>query len=407
MKRGLVSIKMKRGLVLIMVLFFIINSIYLIDSSKTASPLLVRGYVKESVLGNVIVDKNLEVVVKTSIGSMTIADTKFTEPEGKHEDGYYDAVVFAFPGDKVTVTATIKGTSCYGAKTEIAPGGTRVGLMNINVAICCTPSKPINLNPKISYHITQPTEVEFSWTLGKKGNVNYPDLWEDFIGFGNVNDAKSPLLLTIDTFKAWSVKTCNGIKGGEFCCSSAGVGGKTVNKPCPKPTNLKGAVQGGYVVTTWESSDIDEEGDNCHDVWEAVSLDMGESLEDVSWTGNAEPANREGELALAHATTFWKVKSCDELGACSDWAMDITPSCNQVSENCPDVQGIKTFMGGGKEIRIIEQVLDRKVIECFTDVTEIPVSKGKFNFLWIFLRLLVISGIVYYEYGWKKRKLKK
>ena len=399
---------MKRGLILIIALFFIMNNIYLINASKTASPLLVQGYVKDSVLGDMVVDKNLEVVVKTSIGSMTIADTKFTEPEGNHAEGYYDAVVFAFPGDRVTVTAKIKGTSCSGTKTEIAPGGSQVGLMDVNIGICCNPSKPLNFSPK-SYHISEPTKVEFLWTSGKKGNINYPDLWENFIGFENINNVESPLSLTIDTFKSWSIKTCNGVKDGEFCCSSAGAEGKTVNKPCPKPTNLKGVIQGGYVVTTWESSGTDEEGDDCHDVWEAVSLDMGKSLEDVSWTGDAEPASKEGELALAYATTFWKVKSCDELGACSDWAIDITPSCNQISENCPDVQGIQRFIGGGKDNKIINEVLGKKDIEGVTDVAEILECKGNFNFLWFFLGLLIIIflGIIYYKYGWRKGSSKK
>lgn len=395
----------KKSLVLLIGLCLVLN-VFLISGGNFASPLIIQGFVEDSVLNEVIGDSNLEVVVQTSGGVKAIASTKATEPSGNHAEGHYDIGLYAFPGEKVTVTASIKGTNCYGSATGVVPGGSETGLLNINVGICCRPSKASSFNPSGAHHITQPTDVEFSWNSGTKGKSSYPALWEDFKGPENKLDVESPFTLKVKGLNSWSIKTCNGVKGGESCCVEAGVGGGLKNGPCPIPTNLKSVVDGGYVIATWDSSAVDSEGDSCHDVWEAMSLAQGDVMENASWRGSSDPADKSGELAIAQLVTFWKVKSCDEFGACSAYAEMITPSCNVVSSDCPDLNTAKSYVSQGRgkgNINLkVEGVGEGNIFGGNFFEEEKPFTKKSFWFLLV-LRLGIILGVIYYEYRRKKK----
>ena len=105
-------------------LIVVVFNLILLSSTKTATPILVQGFISENVLGNLIDNEDLEVIVRTEIGSVTYANTKWTNPGGSHTVGHYDAIVYAFPGNKITVTASIKGKNCIADKgEENMPGG--------------------------------------------------------------------------------------------------------------------------------------------------------------------------------------------------------------------------------------------------------------------------------------------
>jgi len=393
----------KKKSLVVLIVFSLVLNVFLISGGNFASPLIIQGFVEDSVLNEVISGSELEVVVQTSGGVKAVANTKATEPNGNHAEGHYDVGLYAFPGEKVTVTAKIKGTNCYGSTTGVVPGGDETGLLNINVGICCRPSKASSFDPSGAHHITQSTDVEFSWSSGSKGESSYPDIWEDFKGPQNKLDVVSPFTLTISSLGKWTIKTCNGVKGGDSCCVEAGVGGGLKNGPCPIPTNLKSVLEDGYVVATWESSTVDGEGDKCHDVWEGMSLAKGDVMENASWIGSSDPADRAGELAIAQLVTFWKVKSCDEFGSCSAYAEMITPSCNVVSNNCPDLNTAKKYLSGGRGRGSSCSSTGENILGGSFFEEEKPFTKKSFWFLLV-LKLGIVLGVVYYEY--RRRKLK-
>jgi len=320
-------------------LFLIIILNISLAFSEIPSPVVIEGYISDSVTGDMI--KEPIVTVKDKWNSIN-ANTIINSP-GKHDIGHYDAVVIGNTGDLIRVYAYDKNNpSCKGENSKTLTGD---GKLIINVELCCPPTPPTNLKPDKPLHFNSTMEVEFSWTPSTKGNPEYPDIWTTFSGPKTIKDPPNPLKISLSNLNTWSLETCNGIlKTNKYCCIKKTIGVGTKNNPCSAPTNLTGYLRDGLVITQWSSESIDIDGDKCHDEWKAISLKEGATLDNPSWSKLVNDANKQGEIAEADLVTYWQVRSCDDQkrgDSCSEWVSAITPSCNKVSSECPNLDKLR------------------------------------------------------------------
>lgn len=346
-------INLKKGLtiLLIVVLFSFV--------SGHKGPFEVKGYVYDIVTGERI--ENPVVTIKHGGRIVSAYSSENPAPGNKNEDAYtngkFDKVIFyGESGDSMVVSAFDSGMSnCMGSVSDVVPGAKLV----VNIGVCCSPSSASGLKPSGEMHITESTDVEFSWIRGDRGNQKYPDFWETVISPKRIDEPENPFTLNLDEWGGWTIRTCNGNKDeGKQCCVDKGVGGEVTNNACPEPTNLEGSYEKGegVVVTKWESSGVDSDGDVCHDIWEGKSFSQGDAFDVPSWIGLKDPANKEGETALGYLVTFWKVKSCDDYGGCSDWVEAIVPTCNEIKEECPNLYSVQQIVNNdcpGEEEKLL------------------------------------------------------
>jgi hypothetical protein len=341
--------KKRSWIILILILLL---SLTLVKASDEPVPMVINGYVKEAVLGNLISSPNINVSVCADNHCVS-ANTYASNP--LLGIGYYDKVFTVLPiiGNPITVIAEISGTNCRGSSSTVYNIDNFIG--GLNVSICCYPNPATSLFPT-SFHLNSPPKnINFSWNSGTKGNSSYPILWENFSNNGgtpasSIFNATSPITLNaVTVLNSWTIYTCNGINSpGQYCCVSRTVSTPSYNNGCDIPSNLNGIFSGGNVVMTWNSSDFNSDGDPCYDVLDARSFSSSESIDNPVWNetkGNfTNPADRTGEGAVAYLATYWQVKSCAyPSNVCSNWAIAVTPTCTSTECN--------NGGGGGGSIR--------------------------------------------------------
>ena len=330
----------------------------------------------------------------------------------EHPPGHYNTLGNDLPMyiQNVVVTARDKqGSNCYGVVTRKIQWGE---IMWIDVPVCCYPTKAGNFRP--ADVIVGSESVDLSWVPGQKQGYAVDreeyDLWHVFNELGrdgeDVTDKTSLHVILGDVFGGWGVNTCNGIKndGQKQCCSPASSSGKFNNNPCPPPWNLRGVYEkgGGFIDTTWESAEVDEDGHVCHDEWVGWSVDgSGEIPGGAVWVGmvgvngSLPYANKVGEPAEAHLSTLWQVRSCDpypNMNGCSHWVQAVMPSCNVVSGDCVDCSRVWRGMCPKSVGDIFERPLGAGVGVCV------------WCWIWLLIRLLAIAGIVFYEQDKVRKK---
>ncbi len=402
------SMNYKRGFLVVGMVMFFLFSLFLVSAHK--GPFVVQGYVYDVVTGERI---EYPVVVIKHRGAIINAYTSTNLAPGNldpnaYDDGKYDKPIFYGETDDLIIIEAFDDTSgnCRGSVSTVVSGA----LLNVAVGVCCDPTFPSSLVPSGPQHITEPTEIEFTWVSGGWGNTDYPDKWDVFVRpIPQVNPATSPLSRLISPLgglPGWEVKTCNGIPGqaGKFCCESKSVGGGYENAACAEPRNLQGVYSDGVITTTWESGgefpDRDPDGDSIHYEWKAWSVAKGDTLDSPSWAGDVNPANEAGEVAEAHLATLWQVKCCDDTGradGCSNWVQAITPSCNKISEDCPVIyEQLGPWSGiRGKDIAA---ALERPLPQ---------VDTWWKSLFWLLIRFLILMGIVLYEQERRRKRLYK
>jgi len=378
---------MKKGLIFLVILgMFVFSSGFVLGDTG----LMIEGYVYDVVTGERISNP----VVRINYGGAFVTARTKVNPapdnqnpnayDGGHYDWFYG---FVNVGDSLTLEAYDNDKrNCRGTKKVSISGSWMIE----PIPICCYPTKPSGLNPSGPMHIVEPTEIEFSWDSGIKGNNAYPDIWDVFVRpTPRVDSATSPIIRIITGgLPGWEIQTCNGDKSkGEFCCDNGAVGGGYSNDACGVPKNLEGEYKGGSVITTWEPGEPDPDGDPIHYNWKAWSYDdSGVVPEDASWAGEEEIPDlgekKFSAIAEAHLSTLWQVQCCDDYGGCSRWVQAIVPGCNKVSGDCPVKRRIRDL---------------RNTCE-LPGVDEMPRPfETLWGWIWLILRILAVAYIIFYE----------
>lgn len=380
----------KVGIVFFSLILLVISISF---TSGSMSPLYIKGRVIDRVTGDVVDSNNLKVTI--NCGSSNLANVG----TGELQNGEFDSSDCGEGTDGITLTIKAERKDdprCYESKTFTTDGG---GELRADMSICCRPSGASGFNPK-SLVIANPIDVEFSWSAGSI-NPNYAgyDFWETFKGPEEVVDASSPIVISnLKSLSGWSVESCNGVRGGDYCCVQPGTDAGSSNNPCPAPTNLKGVYDkdAGVIKTTWESSDTDSDGHACHDVWKAKSLAEGDPMNNPSYSDERDPANS-GEEAVAKLVTIWEVRSCDIANACSGWVQAITPSCNEVSRDCPSIKSC--YDSGGSAIPLSSGIFgDEPIANINVGDREIPLRISYLFLIFGLLFMSILSFILYKEY---------
>lgn len=366
-----------------------------------AGPMGVEGIVRDVVTGNPVDNPNVYITCSgfSTSHNRELLTSEFLKPNVDGGYNFFDCS----SGSPVTIRAEYPGYSnCYGEKTFNTNG---VDNLEANIDICCQPNKATGLEPSGTLHITEPTSIDFSWNAGSRGNIptEYDaayKFWEKFSGAGVVQEnAISPITKIVSGLSGWSVTSCNGNPIGGQCCVSSSSNPNTNNDPCPAPTNLKGTYnkEEARIVTSWSSVKVDSEGDACHDVWRAKSLAEGDQIDSPSWTSGEIEDARPGQEAEARLVTIWEVKSCDVLDACSAWVQAITPSCNEVSRDCPTIKSC--YDSSGSAIPFSSGVFgDEPIGNINVGDREIPLRMSYIFLVFGLLFMTILSFVLYKEY---------
>jgi len=239
------------------------------------------------------------------------------------DDGYYIVANLNLPkGGEVEITATKDNAvgTARGTANEYS-------IAHQDVELCYLPSSPA----LDDVENTHETIITFSWTSGNdpKGKQTYDEFKLDNRVESNV---APPLIRNVVLGKhVWQVRTCN-----SGCCSDWVSDEFTVgNLPPSKPTETKAEKNNGITLLSWISG-IDPEGDSTYDEFQFGNGSIvSPAISPVS--------------VLSDILIKWKVRTCDNLGACSDWQEVDSVMCEKISESCPssgDVEKIiKTSYG--------------------------------------------------------------
>ncbi len=124
----------------------------------------------------------------------------------------------------------------------------------------------------------------------------------------------------------WQVQECDPWECSAWASDTFNIG----NNPCPVPTLTNQTdTCVNQVTLQWTSASIDGEGDACHDEFDFHGITQS-------------PASSPQSLILTNQNLYtWKVRSCDNYSACSDWVEDSFIFCT-----CPSV--IEEVEGDGK-----------------------------------------------------------
>jgi len=385
---------MKKGAVFLIIILACISF-----ASAGLEPLAITGHVYDKVTSKSV---NMPNVWITCGGSTSKAFIKSSPGSQDLDENAFNWFQCSGSDRLITIRAEHPDdATCFGQVDVAVNSG-----MNINqdVYICCYPIKASNLNPSGDVHVIGPTKMEFKWIAGSKGSggnrgeAEYSN-WEVWNGpSGKIEKAVSPITREINSPPTWSVTTINGVYGDsskQCSYTSYSVTGQQ-NKKCPVPFDLTGFYQEGYVYTSWNSYDIDDEGDACYDIWRGKSMKQGQGLNNAQWdiemqfpTGNTDKT----QIIPAELVTYWEVKSCNEPGDCSEPSIMITPSCNSISSDCPEVkqQGSKGLFNKN---------------DCLKEEGEnIEILKSLSNFPWGLGLLIAVSlGLLYLFWKYIKRK---
>jgi hypothetical protein len=302
--------KMKMRSRYLLVLVFILILAYQVSAVYIG---ITDGYITDTE-GNTVSDAQVTARVEGCTGDGCVGSTT------SEVDGYYVIGNLNLPKNGNVEVTAIKG----------AGKGTAVGqadsyhIAHVDVVICYAPSVP-SLNDVSNTH---DTTITFKWESGTdpKGKSTYDDLRLDGV---LQSDVSSPFIRNVDFGNhKWEVRTCN-----DFCCSDWSADEFTVgNSPPTAPTNAEGVSNAGIATLSWVSG-IDPEGDAIYDEFQ-----LGDE-------GVVTPA-LSPLVVVSEILLKWKVRTCDNLGACSEWVEVDTVACEEVSSECPDLDRVREIIGG-------------------------------------------------------------
>lgn len=212
-------------------------------------------------------------------------------------------------------------------------------------SVCCSaPASStvtsINTQPTAPVLTDQPnthnTTVTLCWTSGTDSDTNPVDVLHDEFYFDDDSDPESgPIFsntsmptgsycrtisgLTVGQTYWWRVKTCDNTGAGNAC----GVSTDTFtvsNSPPSAPTLTEQVCAASNNASLQWTSGTDPEGDTTYDVYE-----FGE---EGNYSTHVEPATSpQAENVQSCKKYYWRVKTCDSSGLCSNWATDDFIAC--------------------------------------------------------------------------------
>ncbi|MBW3022814.1 hypothetical protein KY308_01810, partial [Candidatus Woesearchaeota archaeon] len=218
-------------------------------------------------------------------------------------NGYYViANLNLASGGTVKVNAT--KSPAYGNSSGIA---NEFDAARVNVTLCIAPSSPA----LIDQTNTHDTNVTLYWTSGTDPlSLSTYDQYQ--LDSGTITTQTSPKTETNLSYQThtWRVRTCN-TNGATGCCSAWSSDSFQVYNNAPSVPILvdQGNTHDTNVTLYWTSG-TDSDGDPTYDQFQ---MDSGAIINTTS------PKYEEN---LSYQTHTWKVRTCDVLGACSNWAQD-------------------------------------------------------------------------------------
>ena len=213
-------------------------------------------------------------------------------------------------GEDVTVYAN--KSSQYGSNTGTADSWQAAF---VNVTMCSAPNPP-TLTSQPDIHTTS---ANLSWTSGTDpNNLSTYDRYQLDTN-PIISNATSPQYESGLSYSShtWKVQTCN-----PGCCSAWESDTFQVynNQPTsPTLTDQQDTLNSS--VTLYWTSGSDPDGDSTYDEYQFHSNPI---------ISNA--TSPQNETGLSYQTYTWKVRTCDVLGACSDWAID---TFSVINNPCP------------------------------------------------------------------------
>lgn len=225
--------------------------------------------------------------------------------------GYY--VVANLNLDKYgNVTVYANKSNQYGVNASSAD---QFQAAYVNVTMCSAPFPP-TLTAQPDIHTTS---ANLSWASGADPNslptYDRYQLDSNTIIF-NATSPQYEFGLSYASH-TWRVQTCNA-----GCCSPwASDTFLVYNNPPSKPNLTDQLDTLNSNVTLYWISGVDPDGDPTHDEYQFQSNPI------------ISPATSpKNETGLTYQTYTWKVRTCDNLGACSDWAID---TFSVINNPCP------------------------------------------------------------------------
>lgn len=219
-------------------------------------------------------------------------------------NGYYVIPNLNIPKNgPVSVSATSSGSGS-GSATGTADS---FQIAHVNVTLCESPSDPVQV-PVPDGHSNF---ITFSYSAGI--DPNGEPTFSEFRLDGAVT-SPAPLTITQNVSfgsHTWDVRTCN-----DDCCSNWVSDNFNVGNLAPSaPTNIGNSTGGGTTALSWTSG-IDPENDPVFDEFD---------YNGVVTSPVASPVIVANEVLIQ-----WRVRTCDNLGACSAWVSENTVTCSQI-----------------------------------------------------------------------------
>jgi len=213
---------------------------------------------------------------------------------------------------------------------------------------CCSPEaedtfEVYNHKPCMPILTPQPdthtNTVVLNWTSNTSGTCPDADNDTTYYNFridGNLTtNATPPQTVSGLGFgqHTWQVQECDPWECSQWATDTFNIG----NNPCPAP-NLtdQGNTCVNQITLRWVSASKDAEGDTCHDEFYFHGTTIS-------------PASSPQSVVLTDENLYtWKVRTCDNYSACSDWVEDTFIFCT-----CPSAQagaggGGGSYVGGCK-----------------------------------------------------------
>ncbi len=308
---------MEKGLILS--LFGIVLSVFLVASASALFMGLTDGYVK-NMTGGIVSGASVTVTVSGCSGGTGNGCSGTTTSD---INGYYIVNNLNLPKTVGIAAVNAIDGSGRGSNSGTADD-TQVA--HVNVTVCYPPSAP-NLIPVSDAHSTGPIVVTFDWTPGTdpRGFSTSDSFFLD--GTPIVLPPGSGYLVGVATH-SWEVRTYNGL-----CYGTNSSSFNIWNNAPSAPTNLNATSDNSTGLTnlSWNSG-TDPDGDAILNV---VTYQNGTPIISTTSSSVSVPS----ELLIK-----WMVQTCDSQPLCSSWVTADSVTCSQVTTStCPTC----TCGGGG------------------------------------------------------------
>jgi len=200
------------------------------------------------------------------------------------------------------------------------------------VISCSAPTVPVQTAVPDSHNTT----ATFTWTSGTDPLLRptYDEFQLDSEAI--VSPAVSPITRAGLSYAShtWKSRTCN-----SYCCSAWASDIFIIGNQAPSvPTNTNSTPNNATTSLSWDSG-IDPDGDPTYDEFQ------------LNGSSVVSPATSP-QTVVSQVLLKWKVRTCDNLGACSSWVDVESVTCTKMSEFCPSAQEIEKIVyfytsGGG------------------------------------------------------------